>query len=371
MTNYDEDYTLYKTENGQRRLWRIVREGDKHKTFAGLEHGAITESQFTVSKGKNYGKINATTGAEQASLDIAAKIRRQREKGYSDDGTLPAMVGGQSWKSPTLAHKFKDRKHKVRYPAFVSPKLDGIRCVINKDGMWSRNGKPFVSCPHIFAAVRHLFDARPDLVIDGELYNHSLKEDFDKICSLVKKSKPTPADIAETARIVQYWVFDIDSKDGKTFAERYVSYKHMFKDMSMVRAVHNAIVQDEAGVIERSTRFIKEGFEGGMIRSHDAPYVNKRTDDLLKYKLFIDEDFEIVGIEEGQGNRSGMMGRINFKMPNGKLFDASAQGTHAFFTRVWLERDSIIGLKGTVRYQNLTPNGIPRFPVCVAIRDYE
>lgn len=377
---YDEDYTLWQPiENDtRRRVWRIVRQGDKHKTFAGIQPGgSIQESKYTYSTGKNIGKINGTTAAEQASLDVAAKIKRKLEAGLKSDTPLPIDTATiKSWQTPTLAQKWKEAKHKLRYPVYVSPKLDGIRCVANKDGMWSRNGKPFIACPHIWKAIKHLFDLYPDLVIDGELYFHTDKEDnFDKICSIVKKSRPSPADLVE-ARMMQYWVFDIKLNSTDPFEFRYKSYFELLAkdkiDHSVVRPVFQRIATTEAEVMGMSSRMIENGFEGSMIRNHDAPYVHKRTSDLLKYKEFQDIDVDVVDIEEGNGNRSGMMGRFKLKMPNGETFDASARGSHALFKRYLDEKDDIIGIhKATVRFQNLTPRGVPRFPVVVAVRDYE
>lgn len=377
---YDEDYTLWQPVDGTRkRIWRIVRQGDKHKTFAGIQPGGkIQESKWTYSVAKNVGSINATTPSEQAAFDIAVKIKRKLEAGLKSDMPLPVDTTSiKEWQTPTLAHKWKDSKDKLRYPVYVSPKLDGIRCVSNKDGMWSRNGKPFIACPHIWATIKHLFDHDPDLIIDGELYFHTDQEDnFDKICSIVKKSRPSPADLAE-AKTMQYWVFDIKRNNSEPFSDRYKFYFsdlfHKDKiDHKIVRPVFQRIATTEAEVMDMSAKMIENGFEGSMIRNHDAPYVHKRTNDLLKYKEFQDIDVDVIDIEEGNGNRSGMMGRFKLRMPNGECFDASARGSHALFKRYLDEKDTIIGIhKATVRYQNLTPRGVPRFPVVVGVRDYE
>ena len=63
------------------------------------------------------------------------------------------------------------------------PKLDGIRCIANQSGLWTRAGKEITSCPHIWESVKPFLDANPGVTLDGELYNHELKEDFNKISS--------------------------------------------------------------------------------------------------------------------------------------------------------------------------------------------
>lgn len=388
--NYDEDITLYKNEDdGKRRMWRIVREGNKHKTFSGLEGGAITETNWTESQGKNIGNINATTPEEQASLDIAVKVRHKREKGFSETGDAPVVIDGREWTSPTLAQKWDAAKHRMSFPCFTSPKLDGIRCICDKDGMWSRNGKEFVGAPHIRRQLQPLFDESPDLILDGELYNHSLREDFDKICSIIKKKRPTPADLAESEKHMQYWVFDIkqgpDVEPSFPFKVRYSAYRDLLMEnipgahgkpcwhrrYDDIFAVRQFICDDELAVVKSCQKFIEDGFEGGMIRDPGAPYVEKRSHMLLKYKLFIDKEFEVIDVEEGAGNRAGMMGRIKMKTKDGKVFDASAKGSHDFFKRLLEEKDEVIGKMATVQFQNYTPRGIPRFPVVVSIRDYE
>jgi DNA ligase-1 len=385
---HDQEVILYKKEDtGNLRMWKIVREGNKVKTFTGIEGGSIVESQWTVYHGKNIGRINATSDNEQAELELNAKVLKKREDGYSETGDAPTVVQGREWTKPTLALKWKEAKHRINYPCYTSPKLDGIRCICNKDGMWSRNGKPIYGAPHIRKQLQPLFDNYPDLVLDGELYAHDLKEDFNRICSIIKKKKPTPADLAESESVMEYWVFDMKDShfENKPFSQRYQQYriltmvychndgmapdwKSKFKS---VRAVQQFICTSEKEVERSCERFIKQGFEGGMIRNADAPYEQKRTHNLQKYKTFCDDDYIVLDVEEGAGNRSGMMGRIKLKTVTGQIFNASAEGDHAFYTRLLQEKDQVIGKMATVRYQNLTPDGVPRFGIVTSIRDYE
>ena len=90
---------------------------------------------------------------------------------------------------PMLAHKYNPDK--ADYPAYIQPKLDGVRCVFTKDGAYSRTGKEFKNVDHIKKDLKVVFNRYPNLILDGELYNHGLKDDFEKIISLVRKTKPT------------------------------------------------------------------------------------------------------------------------------------------------------------------------------------
>ena len=110
---------------------------------------------------------------------------------------------------PMLAHKFDNKRVNWSKPVFIQPKLDGIRCIMTADGCYSRNGKKFMNVQHLYTkAIQDLFEANPLLVIDGELYNHDLRDNFEKIVSLVRKQKPKPEDRKEARKLIQYHVYD-------------------------------------------------------------------------------------------------------------------------------------------------------------------
>ena len=88
---------------------------------------------------------------------------------------------------PMLAHKFDNKRVDWSQPVYIQPKLDGIRCVMKADGCYSRNGKKFMNVQHLYTkAIKELFKVNPLLVLDGELYNHDLRDNFEKIVSLVR-----------------------------------------------------------------------------------------------------------------------------------------------------------------------------------------
>ena len=94
-----------------------------------------------------------------------------------------------------LAQKYEDRKDGLVYPLYSQPKLDGIRCIVSWDDnnglvAKTRNGKVIDAVPHILNSLELFFINDPDAVLDGELYNHDLKDNFNKITSLVRKQKP-------------------------------------------------------------------------------------------------------------------------------------------------------------------------------------
>ena len=365
--------TLYSlTSLGQTQTWSIEFSGGKFRTTEGIKGGAMTVSEWTVCEGKNLGKKNETSPEVQAEKEARAKWKKKTESGYWEN---EADIHKAKFFEPMLAHKWVDYSD-TKFPLLCGPKLDGGRCVITKDGMFSRNGKPIVSCPHIFEAIKG-FLADKKIVIDGELYNHDLRHDFNKIISLIKKSKPTTADLEESKRLVQFWAFDIVEVGNERvpFSVRAASYEMLcgLPDMHEAgfRAVSQKLVQSFDEAKEYFAEAIEQGYEGIMLRVPDSPYENKRSRFLLKYKEFIDAEFEILDIEEGKGNRSGMFGRFICKLPDGRTFEANSRGNEAYYTDLWKNKSEYIGQMATIRYQNLTPDGKPRFGVCVGVRNYE
>jgi DNA ligase 1 len=355
-----------KTQNDNIQQWQIIVENNSFYTIEGILNGKLTTSVPTICEGKNIGKKNETSAHEQAVKEAEAKIKKKKEKGYTEN--IDNVDDGAEHFEPMLAKKYGEVD--FTFPVYEQSKIDGCRCIVTKNGMFSRNGKPILSAPHIFEAIKHLFKDNPNLVFDGELYNHNLKHDFNKIISLVKKTKPTKQDLIDSKKYIQYYVYDLPSKDK--FSKRSKDLHDIVKSLNSEHIVFLKTnkVNNQKELDEIYTKSLQEGYEGQMIRI-DNVYENKRSKFLLKRKEFIDEEFEIIDIEEGVGNRSGMMGRIVLKTKDGKTFESNARGNQEYYIELLKNKNEYIGKQATIRYQNLTPDNIPRFPVCVAIRDYE
>lgn len=359
---------------GNIRIWWMEQEGNKYRMCSGIENGQIVQSLWTNVEGKNLGRSNETSAEEQASKEIDAKYKKQKEQnGYWEK---IKDIDKVRFFSPMLAHKWTEHKDKVNWSngAYISPKMDGLRCIIQKNGATSRNGKIYISFPHILRELKPLFDKIPDLILDGECYTHRLKNNFDKIISLAKKTKPSDEDLIESENNLQYWIFDCPSiKDN--FHIRYNTLKELlepFKDNKWIKLCEHKLIKTEDEIELNLQEWLIQGFEGLMLNTYEGLYEEKRSYNLLKYKQFMDEEFEIVDIDEGTGNRSGMFGRAYLKNKNGKIFKANARGTEEFYIRLLKEKKDLIGKQAIVRYQNLTPDeNVPRFGVIIGIRDYE
>jgi len=359
--------TIYKkTKTGATQEWTIEVSDNRYRTHSGQVGGQITTNAWTVVYGKNEGKANGTTDIEQALKEAIAKRTKKLESGYFESIN---NINEQQYFEPMLAAKWEDYKDKIQYPIYSQAKLDGIRCIVKKDGMFSRNGKPIISAPHIIDSLRNLFVVNPDLIFDGELYADKFANDFNTIVSLVKKTKPTDADLAESKKQIEYHIYDLPSSK-KNFLHRAYDLGILFETYlemgKYCRLVDTRKAENEEMVMEQYGLLVEAGYEGQILRV-DAPYENKRSKSLLKHKSFIDEEFQILDIVEGEGNRSGTAGYMVFNTGEGKRFKSNVKGTWDETAEMLRNKTQLIGKQATIKYFNLTPDGIPRFPFVINI----
>jgi DNA ligase-1 len=343
--------------NGKVNTFEIEVEGNRFRSTTGYDDGVKTTSEWTVCDAKSY-----CSAEEQALKEATAIHRKKIETGSFED---ISQIDNKVFFEPMLAKDWNKEKGKVKFPLFSQPKLDGIRCIVRADGMWSRNGKQIISAPHIFEAMKHLFEADPNLIFDGELYADKFANDFNAICSLVKKTKPTSEDLLESAKAIQYHIYDLPSCK-EVFTKRYQALQKIELPECCGIVVTDQIdnMNDVDGYYED---YVNEGYEGQMIRL-DGNYENKRSKYLLKHKSFIDEEYTILDVVEGIGNKTGMVGSFVFESKTGKRFNSSPKFNWEECTKMWNERESLIGKSATVKYFNLTPgNDIPRFPYVIKI----
>lgn len=367
MKNISSLPTLYKRDTkGKIRQLTIQYGWDSDdiaatRSIAGLKDGKLVTSGWNESKAKNVGRANATTAYTQAIAEAMSIYDRRLEKEYFKD--IKDIDSYEAFK-PMLAGGYKDG---VEFPIIAQPKLDGIRCIANKDGLWTRQAKPITSCPHIWEEIKPIFEKHPEYVFDGELYNHELKEDFNKITSLVRKLKSTEEDFAESKKLVQYHVYDMydTSKPELEFSSRFFKFGMTLlsnKDNTSIRVVETIMVQSQESLDNLYGQWTEAGYEGQMVR-YDMPYENKRSKYLLKRKEFITDEFQVVTMLEGKGNWAGYTKHFVLSKPDGTHFGAGVRGTQEVLKKLW--EDGKAPDWATLRYFNETPDGIPRFPVVI------
>jgi DNA ligase-1 len=356
--------TLFKfASSGAVQRWDICAIGEDGGAFIEVSHGqdgGAIQTTTTRVQGKNIGKRNETSPFEQACLEAESKWKKQIDKGYALTPTERAAT------APMLAHPYEDNKSRVTFPCYFQPKLDGVRAVAEKQGgkvtLWSRLGKEYTAVPHVNKVLEDIMT--DGQILDGELYAH--KVPFQTLISWVKKNQPD-------SKRIQYNVYDMVSP--KPFKDRFADFCAIVgkNGQGVVRTVHTAILWKADDIETKLIEAIERGYEGIMIRTGDCTYQSgQRSRELLKVKEFKDEEFEIIGAEEGQGKCEGQATFI-CKTKQGAIFKCRSRGEDSLREHYWKERDKYVGKMLTVRFFEWTTgaNPVPRFPVGIAVRDYE
>ena len=373
---------LYKkTSTGATQEWSVAVFDNDGKgaivSYYGQVGGKIQESTQWVNEGKNGGKKNETTPISQALMDAESDWTRHLKKGYVqniDDakaGVVDDIIEGGIF--PILAHKFSEQGHKIKYPALAQPKLDGHRCtsqrsvtvsdegVLTKLSLWSRTRKPILSVPHISFALTEVGIER----LDGELYNHDYRANFEYLSSFIRQEEPI-----EGYDAVQFHVYDIPHPT-MTNGERndlLQKLKPQFEG-TPIYIVETIVVNDEDELMDAFEHFLSLGYEGAIVRNMDGLYVNKRSYDLQKIKEFDDAEFKIIAIKVG--TKGSMAGKAVFtcEIKEGDTFDVKMKGSMDELKKYADNPELVIGRFLTVKFQGWTKYGKPRFPVGMRFRE--
>lgn len=357
-----------RTATGAIQTWKVEVDGNKYRFHTGQKGGAIVVSEWTVCQGKNLGRANETSPEEQATKEARAALKKKlKSGGYWES---EADIDKIRFVEPMLAYKLKDYRERVLYPVMLDRKYNGGRVVANREGLKSRKGETYVTIPHIWNALRALFVKFPDMVLDGEGYNHDLRFKLNDCMKLLRKTvRATTQDIARAEQIIRYYVYDGYgfTVNGKYITkdtgclERRKALQILLKDVPFIVVVPFVVVQSETELMKLYESYVTDGYEGGIIRTIDAPYQNKRTKDLLKVKPMDDDEFEIVGVEEGDGNWSGKAKRITFRDPRYGTFGGSFKGTMEQAEEFLKNKNKWIGQVVTVHYFGFTGLGTPNY----------
>lgn len=358
---------LYKRDSkGKVRVWLMEVGSDgaawAHRATSGLEDGEKVTSSWKEVKGKNIGRANETTAEQQARSEIDSLYTKKRDKAYFD--ALDNIDTFEKFK-PMLASEFDKRG--VTFDngdVYAQPKLDGMRCAARADALWSRSGKEIVAVPHVAQVLQPVFAKYPDIVLDGELYNHALKDDFNKLMSLCRKAKPTAADLAESAEHVQYHVYDVydPAQPDLTLSERcslLFDILQLVNHSPIIQRVDTQLVQDRDDLDALNNDWLEARYEGQMIR-YDTPYELKRSRNLLKRKPWMDAEFTVIAMHEGTGNWAGAAKNFEIILPNGETMTPAVKGKHEVLAALLESGKTPNWAK--VEFADYTPDGSLRFP---------
>lgn len=350
--------TLFgKDSKGNIKTWAVVVDGDTIKISHGRLGGKM-QVKTTVCTPKNIGRANETSGEAQALLEAEAKYKKQLDKLYRPTVGELSEVGNDL---PMLAHDYTKVGHRMEYPLYVSRKLDGVRCLATVNGtevkLTSRGGKEY-QCPEgVYHDLVLLSNITGFTTFDGELYSHGMP--LPMIISAVKK----PSALTDN---LLFEIFDIPSAKSWSYRLKDLCNLYQYKDLlTHTGFVDNYLVKSEDEVRPFLEQFMNEGFEGVMLRSmHGLYQFNHRSSDLMKWKEFQDTEVKVEFVEEDK-NKEGV---LNCIMKDGKTrVKCKMRGNHEF--RSYENQKKLLGSWITLRYQQLTPDGVPQFPVGICVRD--
>lgn len=373
------------SSKGKIKQWDVKVVEEDGNVYVESSHGykdqSIVSARSSAKSGKNIGRKNETSPEQQAISEAQSKWNKKIDENYLE--TIPESVADFQKILPMLAHPYLAKRHLIKYPCFVQPKLNGIRCLAidhlgQRDSgprisMNSRGGKIFEHMGHIvediIKAEEELHDLQEDLFLDGldgELFNPDMT--FQQISSAVRSMKDNTPNI-------QYWVYDIPNtslpfRDRLTLLDELGSI--LFEETSCLRMVETVEIHNEEELFAIHERFSLE-YEGTMVRNADGMYVfDFRSSDLLKLKDFVDEEFLIIGGKSASGADEGTV-VFQCQTAEGKIFDVRPEGERSYRKALFDDLAGIVERKNvlTVRFQEYSDDGVPVFPVGVAIRDYE
>jgi len=286
-------------------------------------------------------------------------------------------------KKPMLAYPVSDKPIDYDNKISMQPKLDGVRCVIQYEQVdhfsrpikyevkaYSRTGKEWKNIDHILFNLKPWFILNPYVILDGELYNHDFKDNFEKIISMVRKTKPTDEARAESAENVQFHCYDIID-ETKTFEERnrfikqVVPRNHCIHHVSTTKGVCS---EDQAKAIHQMN--LETGYEGSIVRTNDT-YACKRSHNLRKFKDFHDAEAEITGWVEGKGKRIGTIGKFTAVDSEGNQFGMPVMDKFKILQANFETMKDWVGETATFTYFERTKAGSYRHPLFKCIRNYE
>lgn len=365
--------TLYcHSKSGKVKQWdisAIERDGiTTIQSMAGYVDGKKQISEIEITDGKNIGRSNETTIWAQCCFESESRWKRKIDSGYTELLLKEVMEGEiqneGKYPLPMLAKEYLECFHDIEFPVLSQKKLNGIRgrsgIIDGKFSMWSRKAKLYPIMMERFENIivpilNKLNESYPNAHFDGEFFKHGLS--LQTIASGVKAKN----DITDK---IEYHIYDIAEPELDQAVRDKVRLKLLSilpKD-SVVVCVNSIECANDKDVQAQLAEARVQKYEGIIIRKmtgNDSKYLNRhRSDGLLKLKEFHDKEYSIIGGKEGKGR---FKGSIIFKCitEDGKEFDVVPTGTMEE-RRTWFkELDTFIGKQLTVRYQDLSEDGIP------------
>ena len=290
-------------------------------------------------------------------------------------------------KKPMLAYPVSDKPIDYNQDVFMQSKLDGVRCIIQSEDVeyhepntgrlikaqavkaYSRTGKEWKNIDHILFNLKPWFALNPDVILDGELYNHDLRDDFETIISLVRRQTPDDIDMIESRDLVQFHCYDIID-ETKVFDERNRFIIQTVPRNQYIKHVPTVLIHTEAQAKDCHQDNLNEGYEGSILRTNDV-YKCGRAWNLRKFKDFHDDEALLLDWVEGKGKRKGTIGKFMAQDSEGNIFGMPVMDNFKYLQDNFEEMKTWVGKLATFTYFERTNANSYRHPLFKCIRDYE
>ena len=363
-------------KNGKVKVWSALVSCKDGIATSTITYGQVDGKKQIVTReytsGKNKGKSNETTPYQQCFIETERKwkdkhekenyVTKDEEKDENNNKIFPMLASTYSIDST--------KKNDITYPCLAQPKLDGLRCIMYmRNGVvlaQSRAGSYFESISFLTESMSYLFMHNPFLVLDGELYTMDIP--FETLAGLLKKKKISNTDNALLEKHVKYHIYDKVDSESLTFDKRW-NHLQTLQLNQYTRLVNTVLLSSVKEFQSYFSLFIEQGYEGIMLRNTKGMYrQGYRSHDLQKYKEFKEDEYPIIGFEEGDGRDKGCVIWVCCN-ENKKEFRVRPRGTLEQRREWFQDGNKYIGKNITVIFQELSEQNIPRFPVGKAIRD--
>lgn len=381
---------LYKlTSSDKIQEWEIFTEKNNIITIQGQQNGKKQRYEEIIKEGKNIKRSNETTPEQQAELEAQSKWEKKHNKDYHlsiEECNTTVKIANRGGYLPQLAQSYKKHGEKhLKYSCYIQPKLDGICCLATRDNkgiqLWFRSGKKIVTMSHIVDCLDLIMKIGD--IFHGELYIHG--EDFNNFTGAIRANKNLNPEVTKQ---IQYHIYDFPRING---LNEEVGYDKRLRELKRLKITNPLVAVDTIRISDFDEamiyykQFIEQGYEGIMFRNINMPYEQKRSYNLLKYKEFIDDEFIIIGVEEGKGILAGHVGSFVCKIEANKILKdiggkevkfgnkegqikAKMEGKQSLLKHLFENPTEYLGKPLTIKYQNLSKDLIPRFPVGKTIR---
>ena len=349
----------------------------------------------------NRGKAGRTI-TQQKDLKMASLQKEYLDKGYKEvekhpdeytEGELLDIFGDVKVREgatvkPMLAKQEKDVKNRKIFDNewYISRKINGVRALLYFDGDKIRSSSR--GATNYDLAIIHIlehpiliefFKNHPTAILDGEVFKAGLS------LNIISGICRTQTTVNESKDLQFYWYDIVDLE--RPFSERWKTMNEWSKELQLskfdperyfsdeelhIQFLPQEIVKGFDNMKKLHDEWVKEGWEGAVIRNPDSVYKpGARGNDWIKIKEYFDAEYPIVGLSDGLRDEDMC---FILETPNGQRFNCKPMGTRE--QKQWYREhiEELISKLLTIKYFEMSGvegSEVPQQPIGICIRDYE